>query len=410
MASDREILRELAGRIAGIAALDVQDRTRALYRGINDLRMIRPVVLLDELPWNQLEGDGELEPRCEDELLRGAEIWMRRTLWKWDHCRGDMLVDPFYPLDRVIRIGDIGVKTREETLATDRGNNIISHHYEDELETWEDLEKLHVPEITVDDELTARRCEKLEAAFGDLLPVRVMGYRYGGFYKPWDELSRWRGVEPIYMGLIEEPEFMHATVKKLLEIDLETLRIEEEMGLLESYQPLLHCTCGLTDDLPAPENGHVTRRNLWGRGTAQAFGSVSPEMTDEFEIPYAQEFFKDFGLLYYGCCEPLHEKISIVKKLPNLRKISITPWANVPRAAEQMGKDYVLSRKPNPAAVATDSLQEDVIRADILETLTACRENGTPCEFILKDISSVNYHPENLTRWEQIVSETVRNF
>ena len=32
------------------------------------------------------------------------------------------------------------------------------------------------------------------------------------------------------------------------------------------------------------------------------------------------------------------------------------------------------------------------------------------CEFVLKDISSAHYNPENLTRWEQVVMETVKNF
>ena len=165
------------------------------------------------------------------------------------------------------------------------------------------------------------------------------------------------------------------------------------------------------DELPGEiVDGRVTRRNLWGRGTAQMFASVSPAMHDEFEIAYAREFFEGFGLLYYGCCEPLHDKIDIVKKLPNLRKLSITPWADVRKAAQQMGGDYVLSRKPNPAAVAVPRLDEEALRRDILETLKICREYGTPCEFVLKDISSVCYNPENLTRWEQVVMETVKNF
>ena len=60
--------------------------------------------------------------------------------------------------------------------------------------------------------------------------------------------------------------------------------------------------------------------------------------------------------------------------------------------------------------VAVDSLDEELLRKDILETLAACRENGTPCEFILKDISSVRYNPMNLTNWERVVMETVRNY
>jgi hypothetical protein len=140
------------------------------------------------------------------------------------------------------------------------------------------------------------------------------------------------------------------------------------------------------------------------------FASVSPAMHDEFEIEYAKEYFDGFGLVYYGCCEPLHDKIDIVKKLPNLRKISITPWADVRKSAEQMGADYVLSRKPNPATVGVPHLDEEDLRRDILETLTVCRENNTPCEFILKDISSACYNPDNLSRWEQVVMETVKNF
>ena len=314
-------------------------------------------------------------------------------------------------LDRVIEIGDMGVTTLEHTRELDGGNNIISHAYIDQLSTMEDLEKLHVPEIRVDDALTEARRALLEGIFGDLLPIRLRGLSTAGFYKPWDDLARWRSVQSIYVDLVDEPELMHATVRKLLDIHKELLRREEEMGLLDAYMPVLHCTAGLVDDLPGEiRDGKVTRKNLWGRGTAQAFGSVSPAMTDEFEITYAREFFEGFGLLYYGCCEPLHDKIDIVKKLPNLRKLSITPWADVRKSAERIGADYVLSRKPNPAAVAVPRLDEDLLRQDILETLRLCRENNTPCEFVLKDISSVNYNPENLTRWEQVVMETVRNF
>ena len=69
---DREILRGLAGQVAEIAALEIQKETEKLYRGVNDLKMIRPVVLLDELPWNQLNADGELTLHCEDPFLRSV--------------------------------------------------------------------------------------------------------------------------------------------------------------------------------------------------------------------------------------------------------------------------------------------------------------------------------------------------
>lgn len=409
---DCEILRRLAGQLAEIAALDIQKENAKLHRGVNNLKMIRPVVLLDELPWNQLNCDGDLTLQCEDPFLRTVEESMRRTLYKWNRCRGDMLVDPFYALGRSIHIGDIGVsRPQGEVIAADAGNNIVSHQLEDQLSTMEAIERLHVPQISVDDARTEREYSQLTEIFGDLLPIRLCGVSTAGFFAPWDDIAWWRGVEPIYIDLYDDPDLLHAMMRRIVDIKKATLRELAERNLLDTYLNTLHCTAALADDLPGEiVDGKVSPKNMWARGTAQVFASVSPAMHDEFEIEYVKEYFADFGLLYYGCCEPLHDKIDIVKKLPNLRKLSITPWADVRKSAERMGGDYVMARKPNPAAVAVARLDEDGLRKDILETLEVCRANGTPVEFTLKDISSVCYNPENLTRWEQVVMETVRNF
>jgi len=409
--TDREILRGLAGQIAEIAHLPAQDETRALYRALNGLRPVRPAVLVDELPWNQLNAEGELTLTCGDPLFLSAEDQMRKQLYRWNHCRGDLLIDPFYALGRTVHVGGIGLKVVEDTLAADKGNHIVAHHYHDQLADHSALDKLRVPTVEVDDADTEMKRVKLDAAFGDILPIQLMGVRHANGFAPWDFLSMIRGVEPLLTSLYDEPEFMHAFLRKYTDIHLALLDVYERENLIEPYQPVIHCTPGLTDELPGDiPGGRVTRKNIWGRGTAQIFASVSPAMHDEFDIQYEREYFAGFGLVYYGCCEPLHDKMDIVKKLPNLRKISVTPWADVNISAEQMGRDCVLSRKPNPASVAVPYLDEELLRADILETLDACKRNNTPCEFILKDISSACYNPNNLTRWAEVVMETIRNY
>ena len=172
----------------------------------------------------------------------------------------------------------------------------------------------------------------------------------------------------------------------------------------------IHCTAALCSDLPGEFDGEsVKRSQIWGRGMAQIFASVSKEMHEEFDIEYMKKIMEPFGLVYYGCCEPLDRKIDIVEKIPHLRKISVTPWADVDVAAEAIGNRYVLANKPNPSSVAV-SLDEDALRAEIGRTLKACKRNGCSCDIVLKDISSAGHDVRNLIRWEQIVMEMVQGY
>ena len=142
---------------------------------------------------------------------------------------------------------------------------------------------------------------------------------------------------------------------------------------------------------------------------AQTFGVISPAMFEEFEVDYLLSVAKRFKYTYYGCCEPLDDKIGVLKKIPNLRKIGCSPWANVERCAEQIGGYYVLSRKPNPAHVAI-STDPDVIRREVEETVKACIKYGCAYDYVLKDISTVSGRPENLIVWAQTVSDVLDKY
>jgi len=118
-------------------------------------------------------------------------------------------------------------------------------------------------------------------------------------------------------------------------------------------------------------------------------------------------FYKRFGLVYYGCCEPLHQKLDLVKKIPNLRKISMSPWVDVEKGAEQIGRGFVFSRKPSPAFLAVTPWEPDVVEADLCAVRDACARHGCPLELILKDISTVNYQPQRLWQWADIAMRVV---
>ena len=78
--------------------------------------------------------------------------------------------------------------------------------------------------------------------------------------------------------------------------------------------------------------------------------------------------------------------MDMVRKLPNVRKVSMSPWVDVRRGAERIGGDFVFSRKPSPAQVAVDNWSPGDVEQHLREALDACREFGCPCELILKEM------------------------
>ena len=143
---------------------------------------------------------------------------------------------------------------------------------------------------------------------------------------------------------------------------------------------------------------------------AQMFSTVSPEIHDEFDLQYSAPLANRCAYTYYGCCEPLHDRIDYLQRAyKNLRKIGVSPWADVEASAEVIGGAYVLSRKPNPAHVASVT-DPDLIRKEITETVKACQRYGCPCDITLKDISTVGYRPENLIVWAETASAVLDEY
>ncbi len=100
---DRGILRELGSQVAEIAALPIQQEKKALWTALNDLKPGRPMVMLGDIPWHELEVDGELALQTQDDFCRGIETELRRTLYSWKHMSADMVVEPVVGIPKVIR-------------------------------------------------------------------------------------------------------------------------------------------------------------------------------------------------------------------------------------------------------------------------------------------------------------------
>lgn len=112
-----------------------------------------------------------------------------------------------------------------------------------------------------------------------------------------------------------------------------------------------------------------------------------------------------FGSVYYGCCEPVHTRWDVLKHLPNLQRVSISPWCDQRAMAEALGREFVFSRKPNPTLISTSRFNEEAILADLRETLTVAR--GCRLEILMKDVHELAGEPQRVARWVELARQAV---
>ncbi|MCL2664343.1 MAG: hypothetical protein FWE82_01895 [Defluviitaleaceae bacterium] len=406
---DKQTVRELAKRYMELANGGAHAERRARAKSTNDLKPVRPIVWINEIPWHEMDVDGQLRCVCEDELARSMEWQFRSMLFREKYFPADTVAEPYYSVQKAARhTGGGSPRVKEDIIRSDEKNYIMSHHYNDVLDTEESLEQIKASVITADPEADKLRVAQAEELLGGVMPVKLQGGYF--YFNPWDAVSQYRGVEPIMIDLALRPDFMHKTVGKFTDVALSSLKQREEQGLLDNGLQDLHCTPAYVSDLDdAFTQKPVPAKGVWIRGTAQLFGDVSPDMHEEFDFEYLKKLSDQCGLLYYGCCEALHNKIEKLKKFKNLRKIGVSPWASVEKSAEQIGGSYVFSHKPNPANVSGKFRKEAVV-AEISNVIEHCMRNKCPYEFVLKDISTVTYRPQNLFEWSAAVQETIDKF
>ena len=143
------------------------------------------------------------------------------------------------------------------------------------------------------------------------------------------------------------------------------------LGLNNDETPIYTAGYGYSDELPAGDfDGVVRPKDMWCWAQAQEMAQVSPEMHEEFVFQYEKRLLAPFGLTGYGCCEDLTRKLRFVLALPNLRRVSICPWANVESCAEQIGSKVIFMWKPQPAMLV-GTFNATRVRAYIRRTVDA---------------------------------------
>ena len=178
--------------------------------------------------------------------------------------------------------------------------------------------------------------------YGGIMPVRKVGQTHIWF-TPWDYLIRWWGIQEAMIDLVERPELVHAGVERMVDawmVELDQF-VEQNLLALDCNNTRIGSGgYGYTSKLPGEDFDptYVKPHNMWGCSNAQIFSEVSPQMHWEFALKHDLRWLERWGLTYYGCCEPLDRKIDILRRIPNLRKISVSPWCKTDRLIEKIGR------------------------------------------------------------------------
>jgi len=407
---EKETLKTLADEYMEIASLPVQNEKIDLWKALNRGSMIRPMVAIDQLPWHELNYDGSLTLTVTDPFWRRMENTMRQTIYKWKNFPADMVIEPVLPVPMAITGDHYDLKIKEDNLATDKTSDVLSHRYHNQLNNEGDLSIINDMNIVHDIAETNRRLDAATEMFDGIIPVRPQGLMFS--LGSWDRISTLMGVEDAYISIMDRPEFIHKIMRRFTDATIKGIHKANELNLYDGNANCCHCSYIYTDEmLPGVcENNGMKTKDSWAFGLAQLFSSVSPAVTEEFELPYVTELALHFGGIYYGCCDRLDDRIDIVKKIPNVRKLSCSPWSDRNVFAERIGPRLVMSAKPSPAFIAGQSADYETVKKDLTLTVEAAKRFNVNLELILKDISTVNYEPKRITNWNEIAMETVGGF
>ncbi|MFQ9681579.1 MAG: hypothetical protein ACLRZH_17105 [Ruthenibacterium lactatiformans] len=285
MNADQQILTQLAKEYREVAFAPVNEERRALWKALNGLRECRPLIMMDQLPWHELDVDGDLKLRCRDADARIVEDALRKQLYQAKYFPADKVFEPYLELPKTIEGYHHGVVRREVTLAADEKNDVVSHSYVSQLSSESDLENLKFPDIRVDEAKDKKRWEKVSEMVSGILPVRLTGVRmfHCGI---WDDLVEAIGTDNFSSfcgraGAAAQGGQTHGG--HLPEPD----RPADGKAAGRRYEPTVHCTGAYTDELPQDKEktfgremyGHLAWRRCWGLSRPRCLKSMRSNMS-----------------------------------------------------------------------------------------------------------------------------------
>jgi len=415
--NDFQVLRDLAKRTVEIAKSDVYSQRREMWSDFNSLRVRKtPIYLLDpQCPWRELFDEKDL--RCEHPLLRHYENWMQIQLYH-DTVGDDNVIEPYVTVTPEFSNTTPHWFTWGLNIWGDmeRVHETMAFHLPDpQIITMDDLSKLVAPKGIVDREKSDEKFSLIQEAFDGVMDV-VWDNNPRGVHDLSHKMMYMMGPTELLYRFYDAPEVVHAVVKLITDFSQHLVDDAVEKGLYSNasntflstsfIQSMTYCR-----EIPSPHDPYqiVNPNQHWIWDHAQEFQSIGHEMFNEYIIEYMKPIYERFALTAFGCCEDLTKKIPYLKRVKNLRRVAVTPWADIEGCAAQLEDKYVISWRPNPAEMVTNGFDEDRITRIVKNAKEIFDRYGCYWEVNLKDILTVENDKDRLRKWAEVVRRVVED-
>lgn len=409
---DMAILRPLAARFAEVAASKRNQEVIRRWYQYDEMIAGRPLLQTETDAGIQMVLP-DFQLHCQEDWARNQELMLKDQLMHFEVIGDDRPLEPYATISWNISMSGYGVETHNTRPDANVDGKLGAYHIDPPLkDIVKDFSLLRHRTFSVNREDTAAGLAALHEAFDGILGVRLR-------HNPWWTMGLTQtaitliGLEELMLNMYDEPEALHQLMGFLRDdymAMLDWMEAEQLICLNNENDYLGSGSRGYTHSLPQPgrqPNAPLRTQDIWGLIESQETVGVSPSLYEEFIFTYEKPFAERFGGIYYGCCEPVHTRWEVLKDMPNLKRVSISPWCDQEMLAEAMGAKFGFSRKPNPTLVSTVVFDEEAIRADLQTTVELVHKYGCPAEIVMKDVHTLSDDPTRLTRWVKIAREVI---
>lgn len=404
---DRERLRFLAARQMEIANSTKNLERVALWKRHNMYKGERPVIHIEVDTFAHEAINPFLQ--CEDSFARQLEYSLLHNTINLDTFDDDRVVPAYFQMGYHTWFSLFGHNIKQSVVKKDDGTE-MGHKFEHIIDDLaDDFDKILSPsQFGVNKESTKEHFERISDIFGDILPVKMVSNCL--YSVPTQHVVHMMGMENMLYSIYDYPDEFKEMMNRIADDYIAYFKHLEKEGVLlqnHSFETVGQGTMAFYDE--EVKSGQVKTTDLWGFMDSQETVGMSPDMFREFIFPYYKRIAENFGRLSYGCCEGVDAFWDDIKTLPNLKKVSISPWCNEEVMAEKLKNSGIIyHRKPSPNFLGVGTkLDEEAFRAHIEKTLKLAR--GCRVEITQRDVYTVNNDIDKVKRYVEIIRESIEN-